>query len=513
MKKKFLSIKIIISTASLVSGLAFGSADLDRQYDLSSIGALRSIDNMDGLFGDYLAAAFKEYFSQESRFVFNDLGKADSILTQSKIPYSQVVYDTDILAKLARVTRTESIIRTKVLKEDTKFYFTFEWLHSPQMEVMSTLSFAMDQPADGTALGSEAINEAVATNLTRLILSLPFSAAVTGRDQQSVTVNIGTHISVKPGDTLVLGTLDVVKKHPLLKSIVDWQLTPTGRVRVDQLEDGMAFCRILSEEPGKEISRSQKVMQLIPAPVREFSTEVQTEKQVKEEPPRLGWVGATAILGMHSRQFSNPAGVNNTGGGLAFGGKAAGEIWLTREWFVGASFGYAMWNLSQQALLTQVQTPASIAGGVSGAMSTFRGELGYAFLMNGDFFGPKGWVKLGYKVTSYSLPTETVAEYTGPLSMGSVMIGVGGDLPLKGNWGARADLNFRVISSASASWVGDTVSGTSDVDFFLGGYYKYAPRVLIRFGLDMILSGVDFTAGSSLGQKTITIGPALLYYL
>ena len=523
MKKKFHKKLAILDSFQLLAvsltfflsfgaTVAWGSADLDRQYDLASVGALRALDNMDGLFGEYVAAAFKEYFSKESRFVYNDLSKTDSILTDSKMPYSKVIYDFDILTKLARSTRTDSLIRTKVVKQETQYLFTLDWLHAPGMELLSSISFTLDQPMGNHSLGSDTINDAIGTHLTRLFLSIPFSANVSGRDQRSVTVNLGNHSSVQKGDTLVIGTLDAVKKHPLLRSVVDWQTTTVGKVQVDMIEDGMAFCHILSEEPGREIARSQKVVQVLAtmptvAPIEDTQP---TEKKEFETIPRLGYVGVTALVGTNNRQYTDTTGPNNIGGtGLLLGGRAFGEIWLNREFFVTASFGYAASSFTQSDIQTQTQISSS---GVSVNISTFRGEIGYAFLMNGDFFGPKGWVKLGYKSTSYSSQT-IAAEFNGPMSIGSFIAGIGGEIPIRSKWGVRAEVDFRVLSSGSANWVSDTVNGAYDVDFFVGGYYRYNSRIAFRCGLDLVFSGIDFRAGTSIGQKVVTIGPSLLYYL
>jgi hypothetical protein len=125
--------------------------------------------------------------------------------------------------------------------------------------------------------------------------------------------------------------------------------------------------------------------------------------------------------------------------------------------------------------------------------------------------GPKGWVKLGYKTNSYSLPNSST-ESTGPISFGGLFLGLGGDIPVRGKWGALANFNLRFLSSVDQSWTGSSHSSSSDIELFVGGYYRWKPKMTIRGGLEIISNGADFPNNRNLTQKTITIGPSLLYY-
>src|SRR4051812_19480384 len=46
---------------TLLSTAAHGSVDLDKKYQLETIGILRSTDNVDDLFAEYVATAYKDY--------------------------------------------------------------------------------------------------------------------------------------------------------------------------------------------------------------------------------------------------------------------------------------------------------------------------------------------------------------------------------------------------------------------------------------------------------------------
>src|SRR4051812_21246579 len=91
------------SAVSLISALLFASTlhlpnaqattELDRIYALETVGYLKSWDNVDGMFVDYVSTAYKEYFAKQSRFVLQDLTRGSDILAKSKLPYNKLIDD------------------------------------------------------------------------------------------------------------------------------------------------------------------------------------------------------------------------------------------------------------------------------------------------------------------------------------------------------------------------------------------------------------------------------------
>ena len=160
---------------------------------------------------------------------------------------------------------------------------------------------------------------------------------------------------------------------------------------------------------------------------------------------------------------------------------------------------------------TGAQSAATQNGGVSGSAFSYKWNVGYSFLQSEELLGPRGWVKLGYKSSAFSLPSST-QEQTGPTTFSSVFVGIGGDVPINPTWGALVDFNFRLLTSVSQNWLNETTSGASEVEFFIGGYYRLSSRMNIRGGFNLMAANADFSRGSSLSQKTMTFAPALLYY-
>jgi hypothetical protein len=506
--------------ASLLPYPAGASPELDRKYALQTIGFLRAWDNVDGLFADYVAAAYRDYFSRQSRFVLQDPSKADPAMTGSKLPYQKVINDPEILGQLARTARSESLIRTRIQKEGPQYRFAIDWLHSPKMEVMASETFVLSEPAGGKAFGADELRKSLHSALDRMIAKVPFAGHVTGRDESSVTVNLGSS-RLKAGDTLVVGTLDEVKRHPLLQQIVDWRLSQTGRVEVEQVEESIAFAKVLEEEPGRQIGRYQKIVQILPKPMPTATPAPEGRKQdaaTPEELPTLGYVSAGPWLGSFSREYAAPAAANGRlGGGFLMGAKAEAQVWLSRAWFIDGGYGYGVWSHTQKKLSDSTDTGAAA---VSSNTQSLDAAVGYSYLAASDFFGPKGWVRLGYRSTSYSIPVTPAGdpdEFRGPVAFTSFFLGLGGDLPIRGGFGTHLNVSFGVFPQAvETDFTSGTASGASEAVFYLGGYYRLSSKLLVRAGVDVINHSATFlgtgNTTTNLTHRVVSFCPALVYY-
>jgi hypothetical protein len=516
-KKSVSLLLVALSFVAVAQAPARASPELDKQYALETVGYLRSWDNVDGLFADYVASAYRDWFTTQTRFRMVDLTKADSIIQGSKLPYQKVIEDNDILGQIARALKVESIIRTRVYKEGPQYKFVLEWLHSPKMDQIASDTFKLEEPRDGRAFGLGDVKGALQKSLDRMVAKLPFVANVTGRDNQSVTINLGHgNAAVGKGDTLEIATIDEVKKHPLLHQIVDWRLTHTGTAVVEDTDEGIAFAKITSEDPGRSVARYQKVTQIIPAPQdpRKPDTVYESTEEARAralaEQPKIGWGAAGLWIGGLSRQYSRANGTSgNKGGGTFFGAKAEGQLWFTREYFAELGFGFGTSGYSQNDIATGTPSTADLSGITT---TTVRLDVGYTYFTTPDFFGPKAWVKAGYHTIGHGQAALASAS-VGGMSYKGLFLGVGGELPIRDQFGATLSLDFGLLTSAEESGISSgQVNGSTDVAFFAGGYYRWSNRLTARLGLDITANGADFSNGASVTHRIISVVPSLLYH-
>lgn len=493
-----------------------GSVDLDRQFKLESVGVLRSLDNVDGVFAEYIGEAFGSYLKQPGRFLFVDLKAVDSILSRSQLPYDKAVFDLDILKQAALKTRADSLIRTRVQKLGARYFFKLEWLHAPRMEVLSEVDFDLEEPSKGGGFEKDLLEPKLQLELSKLVHQIPFFGQVTGRDRQSVTLNIGTEEGLKVGDQIELATIEEARRHPMMNRVVDWKMRPTGRVIVESLEAGMTFCRLVSEEPGFEVTRFQKVIR-IDRSARQLEKpemsgvdqeELRAESYRESSRQTLGWASLSLPLGLYSRSYTaNSGAVSNQGGGLSYGVVADGQLWLNRSWFLNLRIGEQLWTFTQTDQ-TGSKTAASSTGGVAGSVLNSWLTLGYAVHFTNDFNGPHGWVKLGFKSDSTQLPSSS-SEGTGPLSLSSVGIGVGGLYPFREKWEAFADIKLSLLTIGS--YDSSSISKGSDLNVVVGGTYALGSQLKARGTIEYQTSSVSLSNGTSITQNWVTIGPSVQY--
>jgi hypothetical protein len=224
----------------------------------------------------------------------------------------------------------------------------------------------------------------------------------------------------------------------------------------------------------------------------------------------LGWGGVTAWVGSYNRQDSS---LNDTAGkigsGLLMGARADSQLWITKDWFGELGFGYGYAGYSQLDIQSGAATAAA---GVTASVTTFRFDIGYIYRATADVLGPRGWVKAGYKSTSYSLPISNT-EATGPSSFGGMFIGIGGDMPMRGGFGALLNFDFGLITSATETgFLTGTVASALAANFFAGGYYRLQPRADIRLGIDVLANSANMSNGASLSHRVVSFGPSLLFY-
>ncbi len=512
-----------------VSPLAFSNAELDRVYGLETIGYLRTWDNVDGLFGDTVSAIYKDYFSTQSRFLVQDLSKADSALSKSKIAYQKLIDDPEILGQVARQLRAETILRTKIQKEGPKYKVVLDWLHSPRMDQISTETFFLADNKDSKPLTLADIREEMQKGLDRMISKIPFKGQVSGRTDETVTINIGLNSNIKKGDELVLATIEEAKKHPLLRAIVDWRMAETGRAVIETVDEGMAFAKVKSEEENRQIAKYQKIIQIIPAapiihamrPPGEMTEDgmIIEEDESPRDIPRLGYLSGGLLLGPFSRTFSSTAlATPKEGTGTTFGAKLEGELWFNRSWFSDLSLLFATsgYTAQETTVSTTGATPAATTStsgtSVGASLGGFKLNLGYIVYGADDLYGNRAHIKLGYKRTSYDLGIST-AEYTSPTAFSGLFLGFGGDLPIRDQLGAMLQIDLGLFTGAEETGLGlNSASGASDAGFMIGGFYRSGPKTRFNFGIDFTSSGADFTAVNKVSHKLIAIFGALLFY-
>ncbi len=508
---------------------ALASIELDQLYALETIGYLKSSDNIDGILETTIDTIYQNYFTKQNRFSVHDLSSLHLLLKNAQIPYQKTIADLDILTQIAKSTQTETLLKTQILKKETQYFVTLEWLHYPRMELLAKNHFTLEKAQDQLSLNLEKVSSEFHEHLNQLFSSVPMLTSITGRDHQWVTLNINIPDPIKKGDILVIATLDRVEKHPLTQAILDWKWIQTGKVQVESIENSMAFGTILEENSPHTILKHQKIIAIEPpttplSPPREQETDSNWMQNSSEQnldslnsPIHLGWLSLALWSGLAQWQYTTdqPNALTHTGSGLLLGPQLEGELWYTRKWFSNVTWAYGIWHFSQRDLSTGSLTPASQAGGVQGSLMKTQLTLGYSHLFEDDPLGLRGWIQWGYQNWTLSLPISAI-ENTGPLSLNTGLLGIGCDWPIQNTpWGLRSHLNiglFSWLGHSQQTWISTAAQKITTLDFYLGAYYRLRTPMALKLGFQFQQSGVHFSGVTAITQTVIAITPSFVYF-
>ena len=445
-------------------------------------------DNVDGVFKAPVEQSYKQVFDHNPRFE----------LTTDK-------------------SSADADIRTIIDKKTSGLDIEIDLILGQTGEVFSADKTTVPSNASGQDTGV-----AVKQLLKAALKRVPFYGTVTGRDGKELTFDIGSAQGVKEGDIIQISRIDNIKRHPLLKTIVDVQIVPVGSAAIDQVEDTIAFGHVYKEITGEQIQKYHKVTAIEghiqepavdePQKPQESNLVVEKDSDDDSDRPHLGYVGLGVGLGGFSSSTSIGNGARTlSGSAFNLGMKLNGELWFTKNWFGDLTLGASTMSYGQADTTTNINPP-----GVAAKTYTFGIDGGYKFLPTGSIRGPQIAVKLGYYSFSWSVPVDSATLLTGKTYSG-LNLGLGGVLPIMSpNTGALLNLNLLLFPSLNEDEpkTGPD-SSPSGVTFYFGGYYFLNPKLSLRGGIDVEIFSSDFgpdNSRASTSQKAISFIPSVQYY-
>ena len=387
-----------------------------------------------------------------------------------------------------------------------------EWVYAPRGDVLSQFEFRYVDPQKEKGLEGSDLPRAIEHGLDELISKLPFLGQVTGVEGETITVNLGRNQNVQPGEIFVIGTIDSVRRHPILNTIEEWRWNKVGRAQVEQVEESICFAKIIETEPKETVIRFQKIREILPAPAEE--NHEKSSKSFEREIPRIGWVAGNLGIGNYSREVGAGSSTGRTGGGLLGAVELDSQFWLNSRWLGQASFSESLFHYGAQDIATSTNTAT-----YGGHASQFRLAAGYSLFPAKTVFDSIAWILLGYRSTNYSL-TQQSSDYTGSSTISSLFMGLGGEVPLDGGLTAQLGIDIGLFKSASADSLTSlsgwgTPDSVSDIMVTAGFTYHFEDQIFLRLLFKFNSQSIDFTGGTTgqtLSQKMFTLSPSIMYY-
>jgi hypothetical protein len=182
---------------------------------------------------------------------------------------------------------------------------------------------------------------------------------------------------------------------------------------------------------------------------------------------------------------------------------------MNPQFFGAMSVGYGGWSHTQKDVGSTSNNPA---GDASGTLTSFKIAAGYSHFLTDDFFGPKGWVKLGYQSRSYSLPNRP-SEGFAATNVSGLALGLGADVPLRQGWGMTLNFDVGVINGGQAGNLNlGTVDGVTMLDFQIGLYARVRSHLAIKGTFVFFGDTLTLMNGSTLTHRMMSFIPSIVFY-
>ncbi|MCC6278209.1 MAG: hypothetical protein IT289_09875 [Oligoflexia bacterium] len=485
-------------------------SEVDRQLTIKKVGVLPATDNVGGLYARYLEEKTKALV--KSSHFFDEIAVTGADARRNSDFYER---DPVEVKRLANAAGADALLAAQVTK-------------TPQG---LTISLSLFMAFDGQLLLQEesanAANFPVADMekktgelFGKLVAKIPYRGLILSRQGNRVTMSVGTNDGVRENAILSIEQILAAKRHPKRKFLISTDKEIIGKVRVAKVEETLSFGVIIQEKEAGAVGPDSKVTGLDfvnyadpggvkagPNPENELGKDPVSfgsnpKAWIPEAAPSLGRL--TVALGLGSLKNSVTIQDISTGSQNSYSSTASlypsidldGELWITPNWFMGA-------RISQGILSFSNPQSGSSPGTLNSNNAHYSLHLGYYFLLQDDFWGPKINVHLGFGRYTLFVDASTPLTFTSAAYSG-LYLGGGGSIPVTRDrlWLLDLALDRYVYPTITETPVSSGGASESSVTTFkIGGGYRLTQRFVISAHLGFEFYSSTFTG---VGNRSAT---------
>lgn len=333
---------------------------------------------------------------------------------------------------------------------------------------------------------STLISQAIKNWLDVYEKTIPYDGRVKGILGDQFTIDIGKHSRLYNGSEIIIERQTGKRQHPLLREIVDFQSEKIAEAKIFEVSENQAQAKVVQYELNKKLKLEDWV-KIRAGQQRKAVEKITYGEKDNTEFGKLGTIGIFLNLGSGAALQSGTT--NRSMNGIMYGADLEGELWATRNYWIGIDFGRKYGKYSKDQGTFSVDTNSTNNGHL-------RVKLGYKYLPMGFFYGPQVEAYVGYANYLYGLQTRTSDQFT-EVNFSGVLMGIRGSLPLYET--IRAYMSFDFLLTSSYSEVVRTLgndSSSSNYRIEFGGLYMYAPNISFAAGLAILSNKANFAAGA-----------------
>lgn len=312
--------------------------------------------------------------------------------------------------------------------------------------------------------------------------TIPYNGRIKGILGDQFTVDIGKRARLFNGSEITIERPTSKRQHPLLKEIIDYQTEKIAEAKIFDVGETQAQGRVTSYEGTKKLKLEDWV-KVRSADGKKIIQQVNYGDKEDNEFGKLGSVGI--FLNIGGASFDRSGNTERTMNGTMIGGEIEGEIWATRNWWMGLDFGkkFGSYKKDQGSFNTEKNKTDNTA---------LRLKFGYKYLPLGFFYGPQVDFYMGYASYTYGLSTNTLDEIT-ELKFSGAMAGVRGSVPVSKGIKAYMLIDFLLTSSYKEKTpVFGKDDSSSNFRIEIGGHYAYEQNITFVGGIQVLQNKANF---------------------
>ncbi len=325
---------------------------------------------------------------------------------------------------------------------------------------------------------------------------LPYAGMILSRKGQLVTINLGKSSGYKEGDEISVIQILKIERHPKFKFITGSEKEIFGKIKISKAEEFLSFATILSERESGVLISGMKLMpinfvqynetpidptgKLQPALNDQTDGDMafgdKPQEWVPDATPSFGKLGLMLGLGTFTNNNTlSTVGAMNSSSSATPSIHFDTELWLNPNWI-------ANFQLHQYVYTLVNPYTGSSPAKLNGQSTEMSFNVGYNFLLEDKFFGPKLVFTMGWDQYKSTIDSSTPVALTA-LTLTGFNFGVSGQLPLSDDtpMDVGAGFNYFISSSVDESPV---TSGSSNkptmIRFQVFGDYRYSPRYSLK---------------------------------
>ncbi len=453
---------ILVLTASLM-------AHAEDGHSMRRCVLLPIADGLGGALGNKVFNELESYFKDNSWCQYQTNSDLLGVFSRYRENLPQHLKSPEVLKTVAERLKVGSIVRVNLVKEINSLEVQLDVIGSNGEDVLFS---------ERSVLTNDDLTVAAQTVRNWLEIFariLPYDGRITGILGDQITLDVGKGYPMKMGQGFTVKRLKGVKKHPLLKKIVEWEARTLASGKIFNISDDQALGVVKVYKSDHKLQPGDWVRL---EPLKEDKTldELRYPVDQKDSFGKLG-IASLYFTATQSTIGSSMGGSRRLGGNT-FGFHGRAEGWVTRNWFGLFEFARALGTLKK------------VSGDVQEKQSDYQRGIfkfggGYKYLPLGFFYGPQVDIYGGYASHSYK-PEFSDADGMGEFGFSGIFAGVGTNFPVGRQY--RGVLRAEFIpfpdfqdddsvygSAKTASWL----------QLELGMRYQYSPRLTLDAMLEM----------------------------